>query len=213
MDFFSFIKEYIPSLASLIAAFAAIMCAVITNKNQKRIAYSKMVLEQVKPVMAAYYRCVSIACVMDRRLSNGYQITTYYKKGNEDIDFIKNEKDSLRYIIGDGTEGLKSITLVKFFIIHKKDDQESRKKIIKLATYLRKSLDDAFIYAINNGKNPPQYMIRKIIFIKKQLYIVFGTTDDNEENNEINDFLSPSTPGVRPSPRCSVSGARRPLRR
>ncbi len=213
MDFFTFIKEYLPSLASVIAAFAAIMCAVITSKNQQRIAYSKMVLDQVKPVMAAYYRCVSIACVIHKRISNGDNIGNYIKKDELDLKLIKDEKDSLRYIIREGTDGLKALTRVKSFVLHKKDDCECRNEIIKLATKLRESLDCAFTYAINHGERPPEIMIFNIINLKNELYSTFGTTDDNEELNEINELLPPSTPGVRPSPRCSVFSARRPPRR
>lgn len=192
MDIATYIKDYIPAVCSLIAAFSAIYCSILTAKRQKENLYSKIVLDHVKPVMSAYYRCVSIAHVINTRINNNESVEQYRDRGNEDIEFIKKEKDSLRYIIGEGTDGLRVLTRLKSFIYHKIDDKKSREDLIKLATLLRKALDNSFIYAINNGRKPSQKHIDEIIKITNEIYKTFNTTQNADEISEV-DEVSPSS--------------------
>lgn len=190
------LKEYGPVISSVIAAFSAMGCAFFSCKYQKKMAYSKMVLEQSKDIMAACYHCISIASVIDKRIDNNQRYIQFQEKAKKDINIIIESKDSLRFILENGSDGLRTITRITSWIDHKKDDNECRKKLIKSATDLRESIDKAFLYAIKKGKKPPQKMITKIISNSEKLYSIYNVSRNEDEFSEIEEQDSSSTPGA-----------------
>lgn len=190
------LKEYGPVISSVIAAFSAMGCAFFSCRYQKKMAYSKMVIEQAKDVMAACYRCVSTASVVNEKINLGKDYSQVKEWAEEDIETILKAKDSLRFILSDGSDGLRSLTRIINWIEHKKNNSAIRDDLLNTATKLRISIDDAFIYSINYGKKPSKKLIKEIQKNSQKLYEIHGEKQKNDEITEIEERHDSSTPGA-----------------
>ncbi|WP_291449640.1 hypothetical protein [Desulfovibrio sp.] len=157
-----FLITYLPVFSAIIAAFAAIFAAWLSAIGQKKATYSKIVMEQSIQLLKSTYRSVALADIILKRNKNGETIKQYLNKGNEEFYFLKNEAESFRYLLREGTCGLRILSRLRSWMIQKKDDIEAQECLVKYANILSKKIEYAVIYSIENGKKPPQSYINDI---------------------------------------------------
>lgn len=183
-----------PVIAAFIAAFAAIIGISLTNRRQRKNAYSKMVMDQCGNLFKATYGCVSVANIILKRNELGQSIKDYQSKWNDNIDIIKNEKDRIRFILGDATDGLRTLSRIKSWMLHKKDNIEIQRELVLNATNLRLAIDEALFYAIDEGEKPKLRHRKKILHFVSVLENIYKVSKIDDTYTELCEGNTPSTP-------------------